>query len=61
MQYRLHDAQPELWGWVKARAHVTGLTINDYILRVLHQYKTTQTLFGEDENKIHIPTKGEKQ
>ncbi len=35
MHYMLHGADPELWAWVKARAYIHQLTINQYVMILL--------------------------
>jgi len=39
MQYRLHDVPKEIWAFVKARAHVEELSINDFLIALLSEYK----------------------
>lgn len=42
MKYQLHDIDLGLWGWVKERATVAGLTINQYITTILMDARTQQ-------------------
>ena len=42
MKYQLHDAPPDLWSWVKARAYMERLTINQYIIGLLTIAKDQQ-------------------
>lgn len=56
MQYRLHDADKELWSWVKARAYLADLTVNDYILAILKEVKHKDDLDKADANKYKTST-----
>lgn len=42
MNYNLHDADPELWAWVKSMAHLSGTSINTFILNTLTILMNTQ-------------------
>lgn len=52
MSYLIHDADPELWAWVKGRAHVAGVTINDFVLSILIEARYEQTQKGTVLNKL---------
>jgi hypothetical protein len=39
MQYRIHDAPTDLWAWVKSEAHLSGMTLNDFVLYILENAK----------------------
>ncbi len=54
MQYRLHDASPELWSWVKATAYLEGKTVNDYILYVLNLIKTDTHLPKKLKSRVNV-------
>ena len=56
MKYQLHDADKELWSWVKARAYMAGLSINDYILGILSVEKHTADMLFADEHKYDNTT-----
>ena len=55
MKYQLHDAEKELWGWVKARAYTAGLTINNYILSILVEAKREEEIEEADAAKYKVP------
>lgn len=55
MKYQLHDAEKELWGWVKARAYTAGLTINNYILSILVEAKREEEIAEADAAKYKVP------
>ena len=56
MKYQLHDAEKELWGWVKARAYTAGLTINNYILSILVEAKREEEIEEADAAKYKVPS-----
>jgi len=55
MSYTLHGASPELWAWVKSRAHLAGLTINKWILITLLEEQNRQR--KEDIEFKFIPSR----
>lgn len=57
MKYQLHDVPNDIWAYVKARAHVEELTINDFIISVLidNKQKREGLYTGEDNTYIKRP------
>lgn len=54
MKYQLHDADPKLWAWVKARAYLAELSINDYIISILLVVKRDQEIEAVDKHKYEF-------